>query len=97
MIHHRRRVDQNQAEIVKALRDEGAVVFDLSPVGKGIPDILVLHNSRCMLAEIKNPSKPRLDRALTPAQVRTHAEVAGTGCVVTVLHSVNDALMMILE
>ena len=36
-----KRTDANQAEIVKTLRQAGADVYDLSKVGKGIPDLLV--------------------------------------------------------
>jgi len=49
----RRRVDANQREIVKALRQIGADVLILSDVGRGCPDILCGHNGRNYLFEIK--------------------------------------------
>lgn len=48
-----KKIDRNQPEIVKALRDEGATVQILSAVGKGCPDILVGYNEVNYLMEIK--------------------------------------------
>ena len=48
-----KKVDTNQAEIVDALRKAGASVFDLHEVGRGLPDILVGHNNKNYLMEIK--------------------------------------------
>lgn len=69
------KVDANQAEIVKALRQAGCGVLDLSAVGKGCPDLLVhpptYPDCRFVaLMEIKN-KKGRGDK-LTPAQVKFH-------------------------
>lgn len=54
-----KRVDQNQAMIVEALRRAGATVTVLTQ-GRGLPDLLigVSHNGRAMnvLIEIKNPA-----------------------------------------
>lgn len=38
---YRKRVDRNQAEIVKALREAGASIAHLHTIGHGVPDILV--------------------------------------------------------
>jgi Holliday junction resolvase len=47
------KVDQNQDQIVSALRAAGASVQSLAPIGKGCPDILAAYR-RCMfLFEIK--------------------------------------------
>lgn len=48
------RVDANQAEIVKKLREMGASVLILSPMGKGIPDLLIGWQGKNYLAEVKN-------------------------------------------
>jgi len=48
-----KRVDENQKVIVKSLRDAGAIVHDLSGVGKGIPDLLVGYAGKTALVEIK--------------------------------------------
>ena len=50
------RVDQNQSEIVAALRKAGAYVWVI-----GLPvDLLVGHNNRTFLVEVKTTSKKRL-------------------------------------
>jgi Holliday junction resolvase len=54
-----RRTDANQAEIVKTLREAGADVYDLSKVGKGIPDLLVTFNGETILMEVKANAKSR--------------------------------------
>jgi hypothetical protein len=55
-----RRVDQNQQQIIDALRQSGASVQVLSAFGKGVPDLLVgilTHKGRALnvLLEVKNP------------------------------------------
>jgi hypothetical protein len=50
------RKDLNQQEIVKALRDAGAYVYDI-----GLPvDILCGYKNRTLLMELKSGSKKRL-------------------------------------
>ena len=50
------RVDANQAEIVKALRDAGAYVWII-----GLPvDLLVGYKNHTFLVEVKSTSKKRL-------------------------------------
>ena len=50
------RVDENQAAIVKALRDPGAYVWII-----GLPvDLLVGYKDRTLLMEVKTTSKKRL-------------------------------------
>lgn len=66
------KVDRNQPEIVKALRDEGATVQILSSVGKGCPDILVGYNEVNYLMEIKYE-----DGKLTPDQRVWHSTWLG--------------------
>jgi len=48
------RTDDNQLEIVKALRSVGAEVCDLSRVGFGCPDLLVSFCGRMTLIEVKS-------------------------------------------
>jgi type VI protein secretion system component VasF len=47
--------DDNQAEIVKALRMCGCTVFDTSAVGNGFPDLAVGIHDKTILLEIKRP------------------------------------------
>lgn len=66
-----RRADGNQPAIVAALRKAGASVQPLHTVGQGVPDLLVAFD-RTFVMEIKDPSKPKSDRKLTPAQQKWH-------------------------
>ena len=52
-----KRVDVNQKEIVKTLRDFGASVVDLSKVGHGVPDLLVGYAGLTILVEVKSSEK----------------------------------------
>lgn len=82
------KVDANHAAIVKALRDAGCGVLDLSAVGKGCPDLLVhppaFPECRMMvMLEVKDGKKPPSARKLTPQQEKFHATWKGWIHVVT--------------
>ncbi len=64
------RVDGNQGTIVDGLREAGASVYVASSLGRGMADLLVGYERRCYLLEVKDPSKPKSDRQLTPDQVK---------------------------
>ena len=72
-----RRADGNQAEIVAALRAVGCKVVPTHTIGQGFPDLVCDFHSRTCLIEIKDPSKPKGDRKLTPAQAEFHAAWTG--------------------
>ena len=57
-----RKVDVNQAEIVKTLRKAGADVYILSSVGKGIPDLMVCFNGETILMEVKRDAKAKFTK-----------------------------------
>lgn len=61
-----KRVDDNQGEIVKALRAAGAVVTSIHTVGKGVSDLLVSFRQRWLVIEVKDGNKPPSARKLTP-------------------------------
>ena len=84
---HRRnpRRDANEAPIVKALEQVGAIVKRIS--AKGVADLLVLYKGRIYLLEVKMPKTGRM----TPAQEETTAE----GWPVTVVLDAYDALTAI--
>lgn len=50
------RTDNNQAEIIRALKSVGASVLDLSMVGGGCPDIIAGIFGKDYKMEIKNPN-----------------------------------------
>ena len=71
------KVDQNQSEIVAALRKIGATVQPLHGVGSGCPDLLVGYRGVNYLVEVKDGSKPPSARKLTPDQVEWHINWRG--------------------
>lgn len=89
------RVDQNQTEIVRALRACGVTVQSLAAIGQGCPDLLAgvvdrdTGERRNYLLEVKNPNVPRSDQALTPAEERWEENWEGQ---YTVVRTVDEAL-----
>jgi hypothetical protein len=61
-----KKVDKNQASVVKALRDYGADVHLLHMVGAGIPDLLVAYEGHTILIEVKDGP----DKKFTPDQIK---------------------------
>jgi hypothetical protein len=76
-----KKVDKNQALVVKALRDYGAHVFLLHMVGGGIPDLMVCYEEQTILIEVKDGA----DKKLTPQQITLFAGWKGGP-----LHRVNS-------
>lgn len=87
-----KRIDGNQNEIVKQLRDCGASVLILSMVGKGCPDILVGLNGKNVLMEIKDGKKPPSGQKLTEHEQVFFDLWKGQ---VAVVKSLDDALALI--
>jgi hypothetical protein len=83
-----KRVDNNQTQIVKALRDMGCTVEHLHEVGKGCPDIVVGFKSRNFLLEIKADDK----KVLTPDQVNWHRFWKGQVNVVTTIDEAKNLI-----
>lgn len=71
------KVDANQAEIVKALRQMGCFVQSLAAVGDGCPDLLVGVAGVTLLMEIKDGKKPPSERKLRPDQQVWHSQWVG--------------------
>lgn len=86
------KIDANQNEIVKALRQVGCTVQSLAATGKGCPDLLVGFRGVNLLFEVKDGSKPKSARKLTPDQVIWHGGWNGE---VYVVESVEQALEII--
>jgi hypothetical protein len=61
-----KKVDKNQAVVVKALRDYGADVYLLHMVGRGIPDLLVAYEGHTILIEVKDGAH----KVFTPDQIK---------------------------
>jgi len=94
-VRYAARVDDNHAEIVRALTRIGAYVIDCSHVGAGFPDLLIAYRGRWTLIEIKDGAKPPSRRKLTPAQTIFHAEAVAKGCKVHVIETVDQAIRLV--
>lgn len=86
------RIDDNQNDIVAALRKAGATVRIISQ-GEGIPDLLVGFRGETILLEVKDGNKPPSARTLTDAEKKFFDEWEGGLCMV--VKSVEDALEML--
>lgn len=86
------KIDENQPEIVDALRAMGCSVTILSAVGNGCPDILVGFRGINLLFEIKDGKKPKSKRQLTSDQVKWHTAWNGK---VYIVESVEQAITII--
>ena len=71
------KVDGNQAEVVRKLRDCAVKVEVLSDVGKGVPDLLLGFRGINLLVELKDGSKPPSARSLTADQKAWHESWPG--------------------
>ena len=89
MSKYARRVDENQNEIVTALRKCGAFVRIISQ-GDGIPDLLVGYKGYTILMEVKDGDKVPSARKLTEAEEKFFHE--WTGGLLVVVESVEQAL-----
>ena len=87
------KVDDNHAEIVRALSDVGCSVLSLAAVGMGAPDVLVGVRGRCFLLEIKDGDKSPSRRKLTEDQQTFHAGWRGH---LAIVESVDDALRVVM-
>jgi len=76
------RVDANQQEIIRVLRDCGVTVQPLHTVGKGTPDLLCGYRGRNILLEVKDGDRPTSHRRLTRDQQQWHATWRGQVAVV---------------
>lgn len=72
-----RRVDNNQADIVKRLRMYGLTVLHLHTVGRGCPDLLVGWQGANYLIELKNADNVPSKKRLTPDEEKFFSEWRG--------------------
>lgn len=88
-----RAVDENQAQVVSALRAAGATVKDLRQVGAGTPDLLVGYRRQTYLLEVKDGSKSPCRQALTDDEEIWHR--TWRGLPVAIVRTVTEALKAI--
>jgi hypothetical protein len=82
MRHYGAKRDDNEVEIVNALRAIGASVAHLS--SKGIPDLLVCFKNKLFLMEVKKPKAK-----LTPDQIKFHESWKGE---IYIVRTVQEAI-----
>ena len=87
------KVDDNQKEVVKSLRDMGCSVQHLHAVGAGCPDLLVGYKGFNILLEVKNWRQKPSDQKLTADQTIWNGDWRGT---VEVVNSVDQAIIAVL-
>lgn len=83
------KVDDNQSEIVTALRKIGCTVQPLHDVGRGVPDLLVGYHGINVLLEIKDGAKVPSAQKLTDEQITWHDSWRGQ---VATVNSINQAI-----
>lgn len=86
------KVDDNQSDIVAALRAVGATVQPLHAVGQGCPDLLVGYRGVNWAIEVKDGNKPPSARKLTEAQIAWHRDWRGQVAVVQDVKSALEAI-----
>ena len=86
------KIDANQPEIVKGLRQAGASVACCHAVGDGFTDLVVGFRGVNYLVEVKDGEKVPSKRKLTPDQVKFHAAWTGQ---IGVAETLDEALEII--
>lgn len=88
-----RKVDSNQAELVKQIRKIPGVSVALTHiVGNGFVDGIIGYQKRNYLCEIKDPSQPPSKRKLTPDEEEFHRNWTGQ---IAVIMTLDDVIEMI--
>ena len=87
------RRDVNESEIVREVRAAGAYVKSIND--EGFADLLVWHNGKCMIWEVKDGAKPPSARKLTTAEQKFHDEWPGDN--LYIVNSVAEALAILAK
>lgn len=85
------KVDANQSELVKVLRQLGVSVEITSAAHDGFPDLVLGYQGVTVLAEVKDGAKVPSARKLTPAQVIVHDRFIGA---ITVIENIDQATQL---
>jgi hypothetical protein len=88
------RVDENQKEIVEALRKLGAVVIHTHTL-KNAFDVLVAYAGKLHIMEIKNPKQPPSKRKLTEGEAKLSEQLQQVRVKYNVVHSVDEAIAVL--
>lgn len=85
------RRDDNEKEIVAAMREAGAYVKVIND--EGLFDLLVSYRGETLLIEVKDGAKPPSGRRLTDAEQKFHDEWPGAD--LYIVNSVEEALALL--
>lgn len=85
------RRDDNEKEIIAAMREAGAYVKAIND--EGLFDLLVSYRGETMLIEVKDGAKPPSARRLTEAEQKFHDEWPGSD--LFIINSVEEALSLL--
>jgi len=85
------RRDDNEKEIVAAMREAGAYVKAIND--EGLFDLLVSYRGKTLLIEVKDGAKPPSARRLTEAEQKFHDEWPGSD--LYIINSVEEALALL--
>ena len=85
------RRDDNEKEIIAAMRAEGAYVKAIND--EGLFDLLVSHRGETLLVEVKDGAKPPSARRLTDAEQKFHDEWPGSD--LYIVNSVEEAIALL--
>jgi len=73
-----KRTDANQKKIVEMVRKlPGASITSTHTIGKGFPDLVIGYKGINYLIELKDGSKPKSQKNLTPDEVEFHMKWNG--------------------
>lgn len=86
------RVDNNHADVVKALRAAGIEAHSTATVGNGFPDVVAGFRSINVLIEIKNGTRD-CDRKLTVAEDKFHLSWPGQ---VHIVSTPEEAVLLVI-
>lgn len=89
-----KRIDENQPEIVAALRRIGCSVAITSSAGDGFPDIVVGLQGKNFMLEIKDGNKSPSEQKLTPDQKEFHDAWRGQ---ISIVKTIDEALEIVTK
>jgi hypothetical protein len=85
------RRDDNEQDIIRAMREAGAYVKQIND--EGLFDLLASYRGETMLIEVKDGAKPPSARRLTEAEQKFHDEWPGSD--LYIINSVEEALSLL--
>jgi len=88
-MRHAAKVDDNQMQIVKALRACGYSVAITSQLGKGFPDLVVGRNGKNIMLEVKDENRIPSKRRLSEDERKFHDEWRGQ---IAIVENVEQAI-----